>query len=285
MFIKDKSFFDYFCGQANKQFLSLLGLILFLVSSLTAQDIDSSFTLSYSIPVKAKSFTTDKLRQVYIITEDNQLVKYDANGKKLFDYNNNTLGELVHIDVTDPFNILLYYPDFTTIITLSRTLNLTGEYNLLDLDVVTVRVVGMSNDNNIWLYDDIASKLKKIDRQGKLLEESGDLSMQVTRLIQANFILERENWVYLNDPEIGIFVFDLYGRFTKIIDIKGLDSFQVIDNQLFFSQEGKLFVFHLQSLLTTEITLPQAAKKKELIRLQKNMLYFKEADHIHAYSF
>jgi len=265
--------------------LLLIFSILFSVNTLVAQATDSIYTHTDSILVKTSKFTTDKLRQVYIVTEDNQLIKYNESGKELFRFNNNTLGEIGHIDATDPFNILIYYPDFLTVITLDRTLNITSEFNLYDLDIVEVKAIGMSNDNNIWLYDDVSFKIKKIDRQGKLLEESEDLSMHVAQSIQANFILERENWVYVNDPDIGILVFSNYGQFFKIIDIKELTQFQVIENQLLYSQEGKLFSFHLRSLLTREIPLPQQYEKEDLSCLQKNMLYLMKDDRVDIFTF
>ena len=113
----------------------------------------SAYELIKKIDINAKWMATDKLQQLYIITTENEVIKYSPEGIELFRFSNNTLGDLTHIDITNPFSVLLYYPDFLTIYTLDRTLNKTGEFNLLDLNLTDVETVGMSNDNNVWLYD------------------------------------------------------------------------------------------------------------------------------------
>ena len=249
------------------------------------QENDSIYTFLYKIPEKAISFTTDQLRQCYIIGPQNEVIKYDADGKELFRFNNNTLGTLAHIDATDPFNILLYYPDYLTVILLDRTLNKTGEYVLYDFDIVEGYAVGISNDNNLWIYDDRAFKIKKINREGEALIKSDDLSMILGTGIEPNFILERNNWVYVNDPMIGILQFDLFGTYVKTIPLKNLKTFQILNNQLVYSQEDQVFAFHLQSLATQSIPLPKFTSTDHRIRLQKDRLYIQKEDRVLLYSF
>src|SRR5690606_16861793 len=118
-------------------------------------------------------------------------------------FNNNKLGNLQHIDATDPFNVLLYYPDYFTVLTLDRTMNITSEYDLTNLNLIEVEAIGMSNDNNVWLYDEVTFKLRKVDRNGQVLLESVELNLLLQYTPHPNFILERENKVYLNNPETG----------------------------------------------------------------------------------
>ena len=251
----------------------------------TNSAIDSSYTLLDTISIKAKFFTTDKLSQIYAVTEQNEVIKYDSNGGELFRFNNNTLGNLKHIDATDPFNVLLYYPNYMTAIILDRTLNKTIEYNFANLNLIEIKAIGVSNDNNVWLYDELSFKLKKIDRRGQVLMESDDLNMVLFYALRPNFILERDNFVYVNNPETGILVFDNFAKYIRTLDFKGLDEFQVVNKQLIFRKNEKLMSFHLQPLILQNIELPAGISKEDKIRIQKNKLFVNKQDRLLIYVF
>ena len=288
------SFFNVSCHLSGircwKSFITILFLFVyfsfFSCASLSAQKTENKSTpLIAKIPIETHLFASDKLGQCYVLSANSELIKYSPKGKELFRYSNNTLGELSLIDATDPFNVLLFYQAFSTIITLDRTLNPTGEFNLYDLDIVEVEAVGVSNDNNIWLYDEGAFKLKKVSKQGEIVLESNNLSLLFKEGLQINFITEKNNQVFLNDPTKGILVFDLYGKYLKIIDIKNLTYFQIIGQRLFYQKEKKLFSFHLQTLHHQVLELPVKIEKEDQhFFIQKGMLYLSSAKGINIYA-
>ena len=257
--------------------LLFLFLLCFSVNSslrLSAQNDSIQFTLIETLPYQAQVFATDKLQQSYLVNaSNNELIKFSPNGQVLFRFNNNRLGRLSHVDVANPFNVLLYYADYRTVITLDRTLSQTGEINLYDLDVIEVESVGMSNDNNIWLYDDVGFKLKKINHQGETLLESDNLNMSLDLRLMPNFILERDNLVFVNDPKEGIFVFDNFASFVKRIQIKDLQYFQVYNGQLIYLKEGQLVSFQMQALVNQEITLPPEFEVGNGVSIQNDRLF------------
>lgn len=271
--------------KTKQLFLSCTLIFSCSCSTQASSSIDSSYTLLGAINIKAKAFTTDKLSQIYVITEQNEVIKYDPYGNEMFRFNNNRLGNLQHIDATDPFNVLLYYPDYMTVITLDRTLNQTIEYDLINLNLLEVKAIGMSNDNNIWLYDDVTFKLRKVNRKGQVLIESDDLNLLLFYTPTPNFILERANTVYVNNPETGVLVFDIFGKYIKTLDFKGLDDFQILNNQLTFRKGKKLMSFHLQPLVLQTIELPPDVDKEDKIRIQKNKLFIKKKDKVLIYEF
>ena len=67
------------------------------------------YSLLHTLEISSPIFTTDQLRNVYTVTNTNEVVKYTPNGKIQFRYNNNTLGNLTFIDATDPFNLSLIH--------------------------------------------------------------------------------------------------------------------------------------------------------------------------------
>ena len=78
--------------------------------------------------------------------------------------------------------LLMYFciiSDYMTVMTLDRTLNQTLEFDLINLNLLEVKAIGMSNDNNVWLYDEVTFKLRKVDRKGQVLMESDDLNLRL----------------------------------------------------------------------------------------------------------
>lgn len=253
-------------------YLFLSGFLLLSTGSV-AQERGSAYELIGSFAAEAEFFTTDKLQQFYIVTPDNTVIKYSPDGEELFRYNNNTLGELTHIDATNPFNLLLYYPEFQTAITLDRTLNKIGEFNLWNLQVVDVRAVAMAVDNGLWLFDDVTYTLKKVNRDGRLLRRSDNLSLLLGLTPAPTKIVARANFVYANDPDIGILVFDNFGQYDRTLPLTGIDDFQVAENRLLYQIDNTFFVYDLKALRETELPLPAGMQQPRQIRLQKDQLY------------
>lgn len=250
-----------------------------------SQNTDSNYTLINEIEIDAKLITVDNLNQIYALNADNEIIKFNSNGEEVFRFNNNRLGDLTHIDASNPFNLLLYYADFSNILILDRTLNSTVQLNLFELNFTKVSAVGLANDNNVWIFDDLNFQLKKIDRKGAMIAASDNLNFALNKPIRPNFLLEREQKVFLNDPEIGILIFDFFGQFEKILEFKNLNKFQVIGEQLLYVEQDKLHSFNLKSLLTKSIKLPKKMEENDNILVQKNRLYLIKKGRIEIYRF
>lgn len=263
--------------------------LLFLLASpfyfVQAQSSDITYQLVREMNVQPEMVSVDNLNQIYLLTPDNELIKYTSNGQEAFRFNNNRLGDLTHIDASNPFNLLLYYGNFSNILILDRTLNPSVQLNLFELNFTQINAVGLANDNNVWVFDDLNFQLKKINQKGEIIVQSDNLNFALNRPVRPNFLLEREQKVFLNDPQIGILVFDIFGQFEKIIDFKGLNHFQVIEQQLLYFQDGKLYSFNLQSLLQKPVKLPANSNNLKNILVQKNRMYLIEKESIKVYSF
>ena len=221
----------------------------------------------------AERFYTDKLQQLYLVTATGELIKYDAAGREVFRYNNNRLGRLGQVDATNPFNLLLYYPDFLQVIVLDRTLSEVATLNLFDLGYVQVQALGLSSDNQIWVYDEQRFRLSKISPDGQVQQESSDLSLQLEHPPRPSFLLERRQTVFLVDPERGVYLFDIFGQPLQTIELRGLSRVQVHGDYLWYAQEGRLFSYHLPSGKVQEMPLPAEAGAAGQIQVQKDRLY------------
>ena len=205
-------------------------LCFFLPLSLFSQAI----TLQHqtTIAAAAVQMAVDPLGRIYAIDANNEVLKYDRNGKLLFAYNNNTIGQLKSIDATNPLSLLLFYEELQTGILLDRTMNLQYTYDFLSYNIPGIQVVAMANDRNIWLYDAYNFQLKLLNQSGEVIESSAPLNQLLPMVPQPNQLIAQGNWVYLNDPEQGIHLFDAFGQYHKTIPEPYLKHIQIIEETI-----------------------------------------------------
>jgi len=257
--------------------------LFFLPNWLLAQQHDSIYQPTHQIEVTAQKIQVDPLAQLYAILPDNQVVKYHLSGEELFRFNNNTQGALTTVDVTNPLTVLLYYGNFQTIILLDRTMNEQARLNLLHLNIPYVSTVGLSVDNKIWIYDETNFRLKKIDQNGQTVLTSADLSLLLGIAFRPDQIIAYGNWVFVNDPQKGILVFDQFGQYHKTIPEIGVSNVQVFDDFLICQTKRGLFSFHLQTNQKNTINLPTGIDSQKALFIVKGHLFLQEQDRIEVY--
>ena len=195
-----------------------------------------------SFDAEVQSFTSDKLKQIYLITPNQVLRKCTESGKVLFEFSNRYLGRLSKVDASDPFDLLLFYPDYQTILFLDRTLNLTADVRLKTEEFPLPSLVAVGRDRQIWIYDGALNTINQIDRQGTIKHTSQDLSLLLGRRFVPNQMVTKETGIYLIDPDQGVLVFDFFGQFKNFIPIQGIEQLQNFDQYLLYRQQGEYYV-------------------------------------------
>ena len=245
--------------------------------------VPSDFQYLTTLQGPIKDFTTDHLNNCYIQQGNTTLIKYDKHGKKLGTYSVNKHGSLGYVDANNPLKLLLFYPDFSTVITLDNNLSLSGKYDLRNMGIDRVSAIGIASDNNMWVYDNINYKLKKISDDLTIKTESQQFTMLFEEKVLPRFILERNNKVYLSDPDRGIYVFDKYATYAKRIPIKGLREFQILNNKLVYCKKGSMLTYNLQTFETDTIRVPGIDSVRDA-RLQRNRLFLRTKNGLALYA-
>jgi streptogramin lyase len=120
-------------------------------------------------------FTVDNLGNLYFVYQNGQLKKLRPNGDSLAVYNNvRKFGKLYAVDVSNPLKVLLHFKDFNTIVILDRLLNERSVLDLRKHNLLQVKAIGQSYDNNLWIFDELEVKLKKIGDDGRMIDQSND---------------------------------------------------------------------------------------------------------------
>lgn len=224
-----------------------------LFTAVTAQP---SWVKQFEIPLAEGQFTTDNMGQLYTVQGD-QLQRYSDEGTPQYNYNNKTFGNISFVDVTNPLRIVVYYQELAQVLFLDNTLSEHhGAIALTELGYDQTSVVCASQNNGVWLFDQVDFELVWLNDQAVVGKRSGNLIQQLGFELNPNFMIERHNWVYLNDPAKGILVFDIFGTYLKTIPLKGLSSFQVTETSLIFTEAGQLKVYNFKLLDVVDVPMP-----------------------------
>ncbi len=253
-----------------------------VIVHLSAQPTDS-LILVQTLPVPATFATTDNLGNLYILTPDNALEKYNNEGRRLARYSNNRLGAATSIDAANPLKLLVWYADFRTAVFLDRSLTELGALSLDAAGFTIVRSVAMSFDGNLWAYDEALFKLKKITPEGTVLFETPALNQLVAIPPTGDELKEIGNQVYLADRQQGIFIFDQYAAWLATWpDLPGRDFYALDGRQYTLTEEG-LRIRTTRPLADINILLPGLVDENNHFRLTEQRLLIWDARQLRVY--
>lgn len=221
--------------------IKLRTLIMLLLAALFIA-ADDGYNETLRIRLKASFIRSDELGNVFVVN-NNQLTKYSADGIKLFTYSNLYSGDISFVDTHDPFKIFLYYKDFEQVEFLDHTLSLASSTSLRMLNLELATLACASYQGSFWVYDPMNFELVRIDQQLTVNERTGNLQQATGYSLDPNYMIERDNFLYLNDPAIGILIFDKYGTYFKTIPVLGLQSFQVFEKRIIYFLRDKISIY------------------------------------------
>ena len=246
-----------------KKFIFILFLIL--TSLLNGQIVNH--------PFNGNSLTTDQFGYYYEIS-DTQIKKYSEKGEVFRTYSNNVLGVIAHVDVSNPYKILVYFRDFTKILILDNFLTPTSEIiDLTQIDLDATTLVCRSYNDGTWYYNSLNFELVRKNQELQTTNSSGNLANLLGKNIQPNYLFEYNNRIYLGDSIHGILVFDNYGTYLKSIPLYHLESFQIKDKYiLYVNQQGFVESYNFLSFDKKQYKALKYSNIK-FVRIDKNQMY------------
>lgn len=240
-----------------------------------------TYKLVCKIPFVGGSFTTDNLQNIYLY-RGNSIKKYNSQGQLLYNYSDKSYGAITQVDVNDPLKMLVFYKDFPEIVLLDNTLSQNGNpFSPADVGYPLATIACTSHDNGVWLYDAQNFQLIRLDVNLNVEQKTGNLAQVLGIQLNPDYLLEYNNFVYMNDSAQGILVFDSYGTYYKTIPITGLSSFQVRENDLFYVAKNRIHTFHLKTIMEDQTMAPDTLATE--VRIEKNLLYEKYKDTVRVF--
>ncbi len=215
-----------------KLFISFIACVLVLQAK-ASSDTTLQLQLLNTIKGSYSNFAVDNLGNIFLITSSNQVKKLDEQLDSVGLFNDvKKYGDISSIDVSNPLKILVYYKDYSTIVVLDRFLSVRNVIDLRQQNILQVKAIAQSYDNNIWLFDEVDNKLKKIDDNGNNLLETPDFRLLFDDAQQPVQIIDMNSLLYLYDYKTGWKVFDYYGALQNQYPIFNWKDVQVSDTYL-----------------------------------------------------
>ena len=127
------------------------------------------------------------------------------------------------------------------------------------------------------MFNQNEQRLKKINNNYEVIHKSMDLRQLLGVTLNPNFLTESNGLIYLNVPELGILMFDIFGTFYSSIsntdiDVYDLKGFQVINDKLVFYNNGELTIISPASLQKEIVPIPRSNNVID-VRLEAGNLY------------
>jgi hypothetical protein len=221
----------------------------------------------------------DRLNNIYFNDTRGNVYKLDAEANPLAQYAPSEYGQLTSIEAWSSLRVFLFYQDTQRYTFLDRflTFNEFSEFpedlfNLISLATPTA-------DNQLWLLNPASLQLIKFDMKFNEITLSQTFSQLFETLnLDPYELREYQNRVYLGDSNTGILVFDNLGNYLHTIKKTGNDPFHFKDDQLYYLNEGQLYLQDLYQTQLQVVDLPQEKTYQQALLLDQNIALF--TDHL-----
>jgi len=235
---------------------------------------DLNYKLLKTITGDISDFTTDNLGNLFLVGQRQQIEKLNDHFDSVGVFNDvRRYGKLYSIDASNPLKLLLYYREFSTIVVLDRFLNLRNTIDLRLLNIFQCRAISQSYDNNIWVFDDLDYKIKKIDESGKLLLETPDFRVLFDAPPRPDKIEDFNRFLFAYDSTKGLCIFDYYGALKNQLPFKNLKDVQGFNKGIIARDSTGLMYYEPSTIETTHQLLPPQILAAIKIRIVGNKLF------------
>ena len=227
-------------------------ILLLCFSASKAQE----FQFLAKIDTVAKLASVDNFGNLFVVTLKNEVLKFNPQGKFLWNYTNKTFGDISQLDVTDPLRVILFYAGFQQIMVLNNNLSEISRYSFNQNPEKQITFIASANNNGFWVYDQINRELRKLTNSFTDDLQTGNIYQRNGFDMQANFMVSDEQYVFINDVKEGVRVFDQYGNFVKTAVIEAENEFEVNGSEIYFFTDQKLMGYNYLTFKQKEVLLP-----------------------------
>jgi len=261
----------------NKLIMSLFHLFIFCALF----SILSTSVAQTQIPnITADFIKLDPYGNIYAVKES-QLYKFSSQGKLLFHYSDNTLGVISSIDVFNPMKIMLFYQNSGTLVFLNEQLTPIREpVSLFDANYFTISLASYSAANQIHLYDNVNRYLLTLDF---FMREISRTPINFPSFNPIKMIELEEKTLAIHDTEQGVFLFDIFSTFNKLIPLITPRSVTVTPELIYFANDNEITIYNYKTMSIETQQLPisnviqtQFYRNKMILLLQNGTIWIYE---------
>lgn len=261
-------------------------LICLMAISAKAQVADSALNRETSfLAGNFSSFYVDNFRNIYLVSESNQIKKVNMRFDSLGIYNDvRRYGDIASLDVDNPLKIGVFYRDFSTIIVLDRYLSFRNKIDLRKSGIAEATAFSQSFDNNYWVFDPVNNTILKIDDNGRILQRFNDFRLLFDFSFIPEKIIDRNNFVYLYDHSFGWLIFDYNGTLKQKIPFENKKNVQVLNEELAGRNGDNIILLNPNNFTEKTILIPSHSFGLRDFYLDRYSLFVLDGSGLFIYS-
>ena len=215
----------------------------------------------------------DNLGNVFVVNAQQQIKKLNAQYDSVGLFNDvRRYGKLFSIDASNPLKILLFYKDFGTVLVLDRFLGIRSIVDLRRSGILQGTAVAQSYDNNLWVFDELDSKLKKLSDNGVVLLESAELRLVLGQAPRPTVLVDYNKYVYAYDAAMGLLVFDYFGAYKNVVAFSNWENMHGFSKGIVATENNNLVYYKPGSIETQLVPLPSHCKGARKVVLHEGRL-------------
>ncbi len=201
--------------------------------------------------------TVDRAGDLYFVLRDGQIQKFDRDGKLIVLYRHKGIPSL--FDAGDGTSSMVYYRENQEYDYLSPSFEINASYRIDSAFAIEPWLITPSRDHKLWLLDKADNSLKKINVKESVVEIEVIIREEnIAHVQQIKLLREYQNFVFMLDPHKGIFVYNTMGKPIKVVNAKGIKSFNFLGEELYYVKDGNINFLDLFTADTR--TIPLQAK-------------------------
>lgn len=251
--------------------MKLAGLYCFIVVMFHCFGAKAQLKQVARIDTSAKAVYADNLDNVYLLSDRDELLKYDVKGKLRWRYSNNRFGKLHSVDVSDPLRIVLFYADFQQVVVLNNNLNEITAYSFAKNGNLLVSAVASGNNNSLWIFDRISNALIKLSSNFTEDIRSANLFQLFDEVVDVKKLAASDQDVFLQRKNNGVLQFDRFGGYVRELPVDSLSDFNITSNIIAYQKGNTLIRYSpitfesSKQLLPISVPIKQVAVGNKLI--------------------
>ncbi len=216
--------------------------ILIIILSASFQSI---YSQNYTF-TNTDKINIDHLGNIYKTSKDNFSL---ISGNKKKEYQNNLLGEIYSVDISNPLRILVFHKEANQIVFLNNELSIIGNAISLDeIGVPDISAACASQINGFWIYNNLNNRIEFFDNQLNKVHSSIDLSGYISSSENIRSLKMNNGKLYLQVKGTGILTFDMFGTYIKTIPLKDINSIEIYSKSILYTFKNKVLSYSFDSL-------------------------------------
>jgi len=201
--------------------------------------------------------TVDRPGELYVLTKNGQIQRFDVNGKLMAVYRNNPAPTL--FDPRDGSRLFAYFREDQHYDFLNPSFEVTAGHVVDSSFVAEPWLVCISGDHNVWILDASDESLKRVNVTTSRIEADTQVTPNPTGMMATyTFMREYQGFLFLLDNKRGILIFNSLGKIIKTIAYPGVPYFNFIGEELYYPENGKIKFFNLFTAETRDMSVAGA---------------------------